>query len=103
MQTQHEATITVAEKGLSSSGKTYRLVTDAGESFSVFPADQQYYQVGQRYTVGYTSSDFQGRTYHTIKGAPKGGASGPPMPAAGAGKPVHYIPTSQVSDAEYDL
>ncbi len=63
----HDATVTIVQKSLSKSGKTFTLTAETGEMFSVFPPEAAFIEVGQRYTLEYTSSDFQGKTYHTVK------------------------------------
>ncbi len=84
----HEATITVIKKSPSKSGKTFTLTTDTGDMFSVFPAEAALFEEGHQYTVQYTSTDFQGKTYHTIKsGAPSGAAKAPSIPAIADGGP----------------
>lgn len=67
----HQATITIVGKYPPDAGKKmWKIVGETGEKFLVSPNEQQFYEQGRRYTFGYTSSDFQGRTYHTAKGNP---------------------------------
>lgn len=83
MQGMHEATVTITNKYAPDKGKTmWKLLTASGEKFLVMPTEQQYYQEGETYTLNYTSSDFNGRTYHTAKGAP--------TPAGGKKQPAFH-------------
>lgn len=68
----HEATVTIVKKYPPDAGKKmWKLVADTGEKFLAFPTEANAFQEGVRCTFNYTSSDFQGRTFHTVKGAPR--------------------------------
>lgn len=83
----HEATVTVATKSPPDPGKkTWKLLTSTGELFLIWPNDEHYYEAGKTYKLSYTSSDFNGRTYHTAKGAPAP-AGGRAVTASASGAP----------------
>lgn len=66
----HGATITIVQKTPPAPGKKqWKILAETGESFGAFPPEAAQLEEGCRYTIGYTSSDFQGRTYHTVKSA----------------------------------
>ncbi len=67
----HEATVTIVKKSPPAVGKKmWKLDTETGELFLAFPSDAALFEVGGRYTLKYTSSDFGGATWHTVKGSP---------------------------------
>src|SRR5260370_14192159 len=84
----HEAHITLTKKYPPDEGKKmWKLLTTSGEKYLVAASEQSFYREGETCTVGYTSSEFQGKTYHTVTGAPKGHTSGVGRPGGSMG---HY-------------
>jgi len=83
----HEATVTITKKYPPEEGKKmWKFLTAEGLKLQAFPKDADLYSEGQRVSLNYTTSDFQGKSYHTIKGGPKSEpATAPSQPANGSG------------------
>ncbi len=74
---EHEATITIARiDPIQPNRKTHKVYDTEGGEWSLFPTDRPFYEEGMEYKVGFSSNDFKGKIYRTLKGTPKtlGGA-----------------------------
>src|SRR5260221_6911257 len=102
----HETTITITKKYPPDEGKKmWKLLTQSGEKYLVAASEHAFYREGETCTVGYTSSEFQGKTYHTVMGAPRGQTSGVGRPGGSIVQhPGQGIsPKTNGGDPEYDL
>lgn len=82
-----QATITVKYKDAPKEGKKMWSISDGSQRFLVTPEEQDRFNIGGTYSLNYKTSQFNGRDFHTVVGAPKQpNGYAPPTNGNGAAK-----------------